>query len=180
MMLKASLRVDVSWRGFSREGRSRAEKRSKRVDEGLMSGAHKMKVYAILVLLLYLSDLENRSFIPGLSPSSDRPIPPNILPYVNFFNAILLASSWIQVYSQLRLNDTIHTFAGSHRIGAVVNAAYYAVGVLSGVGLFVGSYRTRPAVGWAVALGAIGAGVEAWQAISLGRVREEEGEMHEE
>jgi len=66
-------------------------------------------------------------------------------------------------------------------VGALAHAAYFAVGVLSGLGWFVGGYRTRPAVEWDFVVGAVGAGLGTWQAITLGRVREEEeGEMHEE
>jgi len=67
-------------------------------------------------------------------------------------------------------------------VGALAHAAYFAVGVLSArLGWFVGCYRTRPAVEWDFVVGAVGAGVAAWQAIILGRVpEEEEGELHEE
>jgi len=126
-------------------------------------------------------DFHRRMLTDGLAmddPINTSQVNPQVLVFVKAIGALITASSFTLSYFQQSLNERTGTFGGSHRSAAFVRLAYNVLQIAGGLESFVGAYSSRPGVKATVAAAAFFAGREAWQALTLERVKEEE--EHEE
>jgi len=180
-MLLAILRIEMGWRGIRREAETRAEKKSERVDEGVLKTSKKIMVFGIVALGFWITGFPDALFIRGQIPErspAHRTLSSRSLTIVRVFEALASASYFTLAFFQQALNYRLGSFAGCHRSSTFVMLAFDILFIASGTERVVGAYSGRPGIGWHTIVATCFACSRVWQAVTLGNVRKVE--EHEE